>query len=65
LEYFTAIWYILSQFGIHILSQFGIFCGNFDIFSRFGVFGTRKIWQPWFKAQYIGNCSLLSMYVRM
>jgi hypothetical protein len=36
LEYFTAIWYILLQFGI---------------FSRFGMFGPRKIWQPCLQAQ--------------
>jgi hypothetical protein len=38
LEYFTAIWYILWQFVI--------VCGNLVYFSRFGMFGPRKIWQP-------------------
>jgi hypothetical protein len=37
-EYFTAIW--------KIVWQFGIFCGNLYIFSRFGMFGPSKIWQP-------------------
>jgi hypothetical protein len=39
LEYFTAIW--------SILWQFGVVCGNFVYFSRFVMFGPRKIWQPW------------------
>jgi hypothetical protein len=24
-----------------------IVCGHFGIFSHFGMFGPRKIWQPW------------------
>jgi hypothetical protein len=35
LEYFTAIWYTLWPFGI--------VCGNLVYFSRFGMFGPRKI----------------------
>jgi hypothetical protein len=35
LEYFTAIWYNLRQFGI-----------IWFISPRFGKFGPRKIWQP-------------------
>jgi hypothetical protein len=38
LEYFMAIWLNLWPFGIvygHLLN-----------FSRFGMFGTRNIWQP-------------------
>jgi hypothetical protein len=38
LEYFTAIW--------HNLQPFGIVCGHLVYFSRFGMFGPRKIWQP-------------------
>jgi hypothetical protein len=38
LEYFTAIWYILWQFGV--------VCGTLVYFSRFGLFGPIKIWQP-------------------
>jgi hypothetical protein len=38
LEYFTAIAYILQPFGL--------VCGPFGIFSQFGMFGPRKIWQP-------------------
>jgi hypothetical protein len=41
LEYFSAIWYIFLQFGIA--------CGRLVYFSRFGMFGPRKIWQPWFR----------------
>jgi hypothetical protein len=38
LEYFTAIW--------HNVWPFGIVCGHLVYFSRFGMFGPRKIWQP-------------------
>jgi hypothetical protein len=38
LEYFTAIWYNVWPFGI--------VCGNLVYFSRFGMFGPRKSWQP-------------------
>jgi hypothetical protein len=34
-EYFTAIWYNLWPFGI--------ICGHLVYFSRFGMFGPRKI----------------------
>jgi hypothetical protein len=30
----------------YILWPFGIVCGNLVYFSRFGMFGQRKIWQP-------------------
>jgi hypothetical protein len=46
LGYFTAIWYTLWPFGICSLWPFGIVCGNLVYFSRFGMFGSRKIWQP-------------------
>jgi hypothetical protein len=38
LEYFTAIWYNLLSFGI--------VCGHFVYFFRFGMFWPRKIRQP-------------------
>jgi hypothetical protein len=38
LEYFTAI--------ASILQPFGLVCGHLIYFSHFGMFGTRKIWQP-------------------
>jgi hypothetical protein len=41
LEYFTAIWYNLWTFGI--------ICGHLVYISRFGMFGPRKIWQPWLR----------------
>jgi hypothetical protein len=44
LEYFTAIWCRLFKFGI--------VCGHLLYFSRFGMFGPRKIWQPWFRAVF-------------
>jgi hypothetical protein len=59
LEYFMAIWNILWPFGIfygHLeylmaiwynLWQYSIVCGHFVYLSQFGMFGPRKIWQPW------------------
>jgi hypothetical protein len=41
LEYFMAIW--------HNLCQFGIVCGHLVYFYHFGIFGPRKIWQPWYE----------------
>jgi hypothetical protein len=41
LEYFMAIWYNVWPFGIA--------CGHLLYFSRFGMFGPRKIWQPWLR----------------
>jgi hypothetical protein len=38
LEYFTAIWYIICPIGTVYV--------NLVYFSRFGMFGARKIWQP-------------------
>jgi hypothetical protein len=48
LVYFLTIWNILWPFGIiHIhLVQFD---GHLLYFSQFGMFGPRKIWQPWVK----------------
>jgi hypothetical protein len=40
-EYFTAICYNLSPLCI--------VCGHWVYFSQFGMFGPRKIWQPWFQ----------------
>jgi hypothetical protein len=40
LEYLMAIWYNLWPFGIA--------CGHLLCFSQFGMFGPRKIWQPWY-----------------
>jgi hypothetical protein len=37
-EYFSIIWYNLKPFGI--------VCGRLVHFSRFGMFGPRKLWQP-------------------
>jgi hypothetical protein len=39
LEYFTAIWYILWPFGNVVVIWY--------IFPRFGIYLSRKIWQPW------------------
>jgi hypothetical protein len=36
-EYLTPIWYT---------GPLGIVCVHFVYFSRFGMFGPRKIWQP-------------------
>jgi hypothetical protein len=43
--HFLPIWNILRPFW-YILLQFGIVCGNLVYFSRFGMSGPRKIWQP-------------------
>jgi hypothetical protein len=43
LEYFMAIWYHLWPFGV--------LRGNLLYFSQFGMFGPRKIWQPWLAPQ--------------
>jgi hypothetical protein len=32
--------------GICNIGPFGIVCGHLVYFSRFGMFGPRKIWQP-------------------
>jgi hypothetical protein len=40
LEYFMAIWYNLLPFGI--------VCDHLLYLSQFGMFGPRKIRQPWF-----------------
>jgi hypothetical protein len=42
LEHFMAIWYNLWPFVIA--------CDHLLYFSPFGMFGPRKIWQPWFTA---------------
>jgi hypothetical protein len=39
LEYIMAIWYKLCPFSI--------VCSHLVYFSQFGMFGPRKIWQPW------------------
>jgi hypothetical protein len=51
-EYFTNIWNIYDQLGIFYgrLLQFwpfGIVCCHLVYSSCFGMFGPRKIWQPW------------------
>jgi hypothetical protein len=44
LEYFLAIYVVCILF----VWPFGVVCGPLVYFSRFGMFGPRKIWQPWF-----------------
>jgi hypothetical protein len=39
LDYFMSIWYNLWPFGV--------VCGHLLIFSQFGMFEPRKIWQHW------------------
>jgi hypothetical protein len=38
-EYFLVIW--------HNLWPFDLVCGHWYIISCLGMFGPRKIWQPW------------------
>jgi hypothetical protein len=47
LVYLMTIWNILWPFGIIYICPFGIVCGHLLYFSQFGMFGPRKIWQPW------------------
>jgi hypothetical protein len=46
--YFMTIWNILWPFGI-IDGTYSIVSGHLLYFSRFGIFGPRKIWQPSFE----------------
>jgi hypothetical protein len=46
LLYFMTIWNILRSKGYNFWS-FGIVFGLWVYFFRFGMFGPRKIWQPW------------------
>jgi hypothetical protein len=54
LEYFTAIWYILLPCGI--------ICVHLVYYSRFGMFGPRKIWQPW-RSQSEGKNPILGWII--
>jgi hypothetical protein len=42
-----TFWNILRPFGLHNLQPFGVLCGHLVYFFRFGMFGPRKLWQPW------------------
>jgi hypothetical protein len=53
LEYFMAIWYNLWPFGI--------VCGHLLYFSQFGIFGPRKIWQPWSQTNEEAECSFRTL----
>jgi hypothetical protein len=54
LEYFTAIWYNLWPFGI--------VGGHLLYFSQFGMFGPRKIWQPWRTVLVAKNIGIRSKF---
>jgi hypothetical protein len=45
LQHFMAIWYNLWPFGI--------VCGHLLYFPQFGMFGPRKVWQPWWQVEAI------------
>jgi hypothetical protein len=49
--YFMAICNILRPFGIPNWWPFGIVFGHLVYFSNLGMFGPRKIWQPWWQQQ--------------
>jgi hypothetical protein len=56
--------HILQPFGIHLhtsiwynLWPFGIVCGNLVYFFSFGLFGPRKIWQPWWEGGGAGSAN--------
>jgi hypothetical protein len=42
------IWLYFSTI-LNIFRSFGTIYGRLVYFSRFGMFGQRKIWQPWLK----------------
>jgi hypothetical protein len=42
-----TIWNILWPFGIIYGCLVYVVCGHLLYFSRFGMFGPRRIWQPW------------------
>jgi hypothetical protein len=44
-EYFGAIWNIVHTLGTTIWTVVK-YCGYLVLFSRFGMFEPRKIWQP-------------------
>jgi hypothetical protein len=48
LKYFMAILYNLWPFGI--------VCGHLLYFSQFGMFRSRKIWQPWYRHEIYCSC---------
>jgi hypothetical protein len=49
LLYFMIIWNILWPFGMMYGSLVYVVCGHLVYFCLFGMFGPRKIWQPWFE----------------
>jgi hypothetical protein len=46
--YFITIWNFYGHL-VNNLWLFGILCGDLVYFSHFGMFGARKIWQPWMR----------------
>jgi hypothetical protein len=57
LEYSTAIWYNVWPFGI--------ICGHWGYFSRFGMFGRTKIRQPCIAQQiaYVAVCTYNAQFL--
>jgi hypothetical protein len=39
---------------LHNAWPFGVVCGHLVYFSRFGMFGPGKIWQPWRRNPFHG-----------
>jgi hypothetical protein len=39
---------IFYSYLLYVLGPFGIICDNLVYFSQLGIFGPRKIWQPWY-----------------
>jgi hypothetical protein len=52
-KYFIAIW--------DNLLQFGIVCGHLVYISHFGMFGPRKIWQPWHRDKNSSQVKITDM----
>jgi hypothetical protein len=54
LFYFMTIWNIFTAIWYNVW-PFGIVCGHLVYFPRFGMFGSRKIWQPLIFQLHLGK----------
>jgi hypothetical protein len=59
---FWNIWNILRQFDI--IYDIIIVCGNWVHFLRIGMFGPRKIWQPWIRDLSFRRRSSMACFLR-
>jgi hypothetical protein len=59
--FFMIIWNFVHMAIRNNLWQFGIVCGHLVYFSHFGMFGPRKIWQPWLNRGLLSTWKVLSL----